>query len=94
MWKIFLEERKIVLETRNLLGRLVHLANTQTKNITFPSCHDIKTKLLKSFFNLRLHIYAKKQENIRKTRVLQGKTSELGSKRMMMRKTVMKIGKQ
>ena len=36
---------------RNLLGRLVNLANDQTKTITFPSCHDIKSRLI-SFSSL------------------------------------------
>ena len=72
----------------------MNLASAHTKDITFPSCHDVKGRLLKFFFNLRLHIYAQKQQNIRKAQCLKSKGSELGSKSMMMRKTVMNIGKE
>jgi len=82
--KIFRESEKSLAKQSNLVSRLVHTTEIQTNNIAFPSCHYIKSKLLTHFFTLRLHIYAKTEQNIRKTKVQKTKgRNELGSKSMM-----------
>lgn len=88
---VFRENESKLANKSNLLERLVKSTDAQTQAIYFPSCHDIKKKILRSFFSLRLHIYAKKQENIRKLNMRAKKEkNELGSKSMMMRTAVEK----
>ena len=88
---IFRDNEKNFANKTNLIASLVKSTDAQTEAIIFPSCHDIKNKLLKSFFSLRLHIYAKKQESIRKEKIRATKEkSDLGSKSMMMRTAVQK----
>lgn len=62
-----------------------------TQDVDIPSCHDIKQKLLRRFFTLRFHIYAKKQQDLQKSRTQHSKSGgELGSKSMAMRLAVQK----
>lgn len=65
---IFRQNKSSLAKKNNLVGELVHLAECQTESVLFPSCHNIKKKLLKHFFTLRMQIYARKEAKKKKKR--------------------------
>lgn len=83
---IFRDAQSSFGSVKNLVERLVNQTEMFTKDSAIPSCHDIKQKLLRKFFTVRLHIYARKQHNIRKSEAEKSRSGgELGSKSMTMR---------
>lgn len=89
--KIFRATEDTFENSKKILDRLVQEAEKVTKEIELPTCHDIKNKLLKHYFTLRLHIHAHNQAKKIRTEARQAREKkELGSKSMMMRAAVNK----
>ena len=70
-----------------LMDEAVHL----TKDFYIPTCHNLKTKLLSKFINVRLHFFCKKMNEKHKKHTHKRKNVELSSKSVAMRQLVQNI---
>lgn len=91
--KIFRDKGDSFGSKKQLVNSLVDVTERMTSKTQLPTCHNIKNKLLKHYFTLRMHIYARKHEAVIRSQVKQTKgRSDLGSKSMTMRAAVNKYG--
>ena len=82
----------MLMTTRNLKKVLLQKAEKHTSDYVYRTCHDIKRKLLKKYFSVRLQIFCKKMKTERKQDLEKSKTGGvLGSRSMTMRRLVKNV---
>jgi len=74
----------------NIQQQLITSINSATATIIFPTCHNIKYKLINRYVTVRLYFFAKKEQKMRQN-ISQNATHELGSKSMAMNKLVQSL---
>ena len=81
-----------LMATRNVKEVLIRLAEELTDDCVYPTCHNIKRKLIARYFNVRLHIFCKGVQRKRKQNLETTKIGgELGSRSMAMRKLITNV---
>ena len=89
--------RKLQPSFLNLKGNVkemvVEAMWVETKENELPECHSIKRKILNRFATVRMHIFAKRRQELRKEKEVKNSCHELSSRSMQMRKSVSAIKK-
>ena len=58
---------------KNVATMLVERAEQITRDVHFPTCHNLKAKLLTKFINTRQHLFCKKKTHQRRQQAAQAK---------------------
>jgi hypothetical protein len=91
---VFRKLQSVFLSYKGSVSEMVFEAMcAETKESVLPDCHGIRSKILKRFATIRLHIFAKGRCSSRKEKELKGSCHEMSSRSMQMRKSVSAIKK-